>query len=131
MKTTIKKIYTTALFMKLAFDVTGKNNGEQTLTVYEKFRNKHRSVWFSTNALANGIAENKKQDFMKAIKDGYTVEIFFAVSKNSDNKNYIVYKAEVIDIRSDAEGMTSPEKQLTPEIWRELKNNIWLKIVNV
>lgn len=125
------KVYNIALFSKLGLDATGEYNGQESLKIYQDFCDEHKAVWFSTNALAKGIGRNRKQEFLKAISERSSVEIYFAVGKGSDGKNDIVYKGEVLDIRSDKEGIISPDLELTPKVWNNLENKIWIKLKNV
>lgn len=124
-------VYETAIFMKLGFDITGKFNGMQTLEKYQNFCNESKQVWFSTDSLSAGMAEKKRQEFLSAIKKDYVLEIYFAVSKNSDGYNDIVYKGEVLDIKVDGDGMLSPDKKSTPNEWKDVKNKIWIKLRNI
>lgn len=126
-----KTIYTVSIFMKLGFDSTSNFNGIQTMQIYEKFCNKSGSTWFSTDSLSAGMSENKRVEFINAIKKDYIVEIYFAIGKNSGGSNDIKYKAEVIDIKTDGDKIISPEKTLTPDEWRDDRNKIWIKIKNL
>lgn len=63
---------------------------------------------------------------LAAIKNGQIVEMFFCVGKAAHGNNQITYKAEVQDIRSNSDGMISPNPELTPKRWRELENKIWI-----
>lgn len=77
------------------------------------------------------MAETRRSKFISAIKKEYIVEIYFAVGKSGGGNNEIVYKAKVIDIRTDTDGINSPDKYLTPIEWRKDKNKIWIKIENI
>lgn len=120
--------YPIAIFMRLGDDKSLNLNGIQTLQVYEEFFNKNKKTWFSTDSLTTGMADKKRAEFNKAIKDGFVVEIYFAVGKNGGGTNEIVYKAEVLDIVSNAEAIGSPDKTLTPNEWKDVKKKIWINI---
>lgn len=123
-----KEIYTQSIFMKLGQDATGKYTGIETLRIYEDFIKKNGDVWFSTNSLATGMAKRKQLEFKKAIKNDYIVEMYFAIGKIVEGNNDIVYKANVIDIVSESDGISTPDDNFTPKEWRRLKNKIWIKI---
>jgi hypothetical protein len=120
--------YQSAIFMKLGQDATGKFTGMETLDIYERFISENRCVWFSTNSLSTGMSKTKINEYEKAIKSGEIVDIYFAVGKNVEGTNEIVYKASVLQIVSDAEGIFSPYNKLTPDVWRDLKNKIWIRV---
>lgn len=126
-----KDIYNISIFMKLTIDITGVFNGLEILKIYKEFCYKNKCVWFSTDALATGMSEKKVKEFLSAIKDDYVVEMYFSVSKNSSRHNDIVYKGEVVDIKSDAKGIYSPDKSTTPNEWKDIKNKIWIKLKDV
>lgn len=126
--TSHKVIFPTAIFMKLGHDGVQALNGVQTMQIYDKFCKQKGTAWFSTNSLATGMSEKQREKFINAIGNGYTVEMYFAVGKSSSGNNDIQYRAEIIDIRTDANGITSPEKLLTPQQWANDKNKIWIKI---
>ena len=121
-------IYPIHIFMRLGISSSNQYNGKETMKIYESFCNQNHSVWFSTNSLASGMAKGKIDEFIKAINNGLVVEIYFAIGKNSGGNNQIEYKAQVIDIKSDSDGINSPENSLTPIEWRDNKNKIWIKI---
>ncbi|AKL96171.1 hypothetical protein CACET_c27260 [Clostridium aceticum] len=127
----MKKIHNIAIFAKLGLDATATYNGLETLKIYEEFCIKNKAVWFSTNSLSTGMSQKKRQEFIKTIKEDSIVEIYFAVGKGSDGKNDIVYRGEVLDIQTDAQGISSPDKNLTPEVWQQLINKIWIKLESV
>ena len=126
-----RTIYPVFIFMKLSNDKTSKFNGLETMNVYEKFCNKYKAVWFSTDSLANGMSEKRRAEFVNTIKNDNVVKIYFAVGKGGGGSNEMEYQAEVIDIKTDAEGIGSPEKALTPDVWKDDKNKIWIKIRNI
>ena len=121
-------VYPIAIFVRLGFDNLSKLSGIQTLQVYEQFCSKDEIVWFSTDSLATGMADKKRAEFLKAINEEFVVEIYFAVGKTGGGTNEIVYKAEVVDVVSDAEGISSPDKTLTPNEWKDGKKKIWIKL---
>lgn len=120
--------YKSTIFMKLGQDATGKYTGMETLDIYEKFVCENGCVWFSTNSLSTGMSKTKTTEYEKAIKRGETVNMYYAVGKNVEGTNEIVYQAKVLKIVSDSEGISSPDKKLTPDEWRDLKNKIWIKV---
>jgi hypothetical protein len=126
-----KTVHPVHIFMKLGYDSTKKFDGLQTIKEYENFCNKFKSVWFSTNSLANGMSEKRRAEFVNAIKSGNVVEIYFAVGKSRGGHNEIEYQGEVMDIKTDAEGIGSPEKAVTPNDWKDNNNKIWIKIKNI
>lgn len=121
-------IYPLSLFMKLGLDAFSHFNGNQIMKIYEMFCNKYGSVWFSTNAISSGMSEEKIDQFLMAIKNKQQVEIVFVVGKNSGGDNEIKYKANVIDIKTDSNGMISPGEELTPDEWKKAKRKIWIRI---
>lgn len=126
-----KSVHPIAIFMKLTIDITGEFNGIEILKIYKEFCDKNKNVWFSTDALATGMSEKKVEEFLSKIKDDCVVEMYFSVSKNSSQHNDIVYKGEVVDIKSDADGIFSPDKSRTPDEWKDIKNKIWIKLKDV
>jgi hypothetical protein len=120
--------YRSAVFMKLGQDATGKFTGIETLDIYERFVSENGCVWFSTNSLSTGMSKTKINEYEKVIKSGEVLNIYFAVGKNVEGTNEIIYKARVLQIVSDAEGILSPDKKLTPDEWKDLKNKIWIKV---
>ena len=74
------------------------------------------------------MSKTKIKEYDKAIKSEENVNIYFAVGKNVEGTNEIVYKANVLQIVSDAEGIVSPDEKLTPDEWKDLKNKIWIKV---
>lgn len=75
--------------------------------------------------------ENKKTEFINAIKSGKTVEMYFALSKISGGSNRMIAIVEVQEIQSDKDGIITPDSQLTPLQWLKDKNKIWLKITHI
>lgn len=133
-KTTVKSsvtYYHTSIFMRLGNDLSSNLNGIQTMKIYEDFIKNGKTVWFSTNSLDKGMAKEKLAEFLKAINQGDIVEIYFVLGKASEGDNEIRFKAEVIDIKSDRQGMPSPDKNLTPENWKDVNKKIWIKIKNL
>lgn len=119
------------IFMKLGLDSTTQFNGRQTLDIYKQFADEKGSVWFSTDSLAAGMAEAKRVEFINAIKKGNVVEMYFAVSKTNDGINKMIAVAEVQDVKTDKDGIGTPDTQLTPLHWIKDKNKIWVKISNI
>ncbi|KLU60296.1 hypothetical protein CEB3_c31470 [Peptococcaceae bacterium CEB3] len=123
-----KPCYSTAIFMRLGINKSLKLTGSQTIAVYKGFCDTNGAVWFSTDSLATGMAEKKEEEFVRAVKDGFVVEMYFAIGKKGEGTNEIAYKAEVIDIVSDAIGRRSPDKNLTPAEWETDRSRIWIKL---
>ncbi|SDL23767.1 hypothetical protein [Natronincola ferrireducens] len=121
-------VYPISIFMKLGHSSNNKYDGVETIKIYKQFCRDNGTVWFSTDSLSRGMAVKRRNEFIDAIKRNEVVEIYFAIGRNSGGSNEIEYKAKVLDIYTDAEGINSPEKQLTPLEWRENKNKIWIKI---
>lgn len=120
--------YPLSIFVRLGYDNSLRLNGIQTLQVYEQFCSKNEEVWFSTDSLATGMADTKRAEFLKAIKEEFIVDIYFAVGKTGGGTNELGYKAKVLDIVSNAEGVSSPDKSLTPNEWKDDKKKIWIKL---
>lgn len=123
-----KVIYPIAIFMRLGHSFSNKYNGIETMKIYSDFNNNNDFVWFSTDSLSSGMSEKKRTEFINEIKNGNIVEMYFAMGKNSGGNNDIHYRAEVVDIKTDADGIPSPEKLLTPDEWKHDINKIWIKI---
>ena len=117
-----------AIFMRLGHTAANPYDGKDTLEIYSDFCNKNQSVWFSTDSLTSGMSETRRAEFINEIENGNIVEIYFAIGKNSGGDNDIHYKAQVVDIKTDGEGIPSPEKAFTPDEWKENRNKIWIKI---
>lgn len=124
-------IYPISIFMRLGRDTDSRLNGVKTLEEYEDFCKIHKAVWFSTDSLATGMSEKRRAEFVKTIKNGSIVEIYFAIGKSGKGNNDIYRVAEVVDIRTDAEGIASPDKSLTPDLWKNDKNKIWIKVMSI
>lgn len=124
-------VYSLKIFMKLGLDTTTQFNGKQTLDIYKKFADSKGSVWFSTDSLATGMAEVKRIEFINAIKRGKVVEMYFATSKTNDGICKMIATARVIDIRTDRDGMETPDNGFTPKEWIVDKNKIWIKLTNI
>ena len=121
-------VYPISIFMKLGHSSNNEYDGVETIKIYKQFCHDNGAVWFSTDSLSRGMSEKKRSEFINAIGKNQIVEIYFVIGKNSGGSNDIEYKGKVLDIYADAEGINSPEKQLTPLEWREDKNKIWIKI---
>lgn len=126
-----KEIYPLKIFMKLGLDSTTQFNGTKILDTYKKFLDSKGSVWFSTDSLATGMAESKRADFINAINKEKVVEMYFAVSKTNDGANKIIAVAEVLDIKTDKDGIVTPDSLLTPKEWINDKNKIWIKLHSI
>lgn len=123
--------YSVAMFMKLGLDATGEFDGFGSIEKYIKCIEEHGATWFSTNALTTGISKKKQEEFLTAIHAGKRVEIYFVIGKSGGGSNKIEFRADVIDLKSNREGLTTPDDRITPEQWCTLVNTIWIKIKNL
>ncbi len=123
--------FPTAIFMRLGINPQVGLDGHNTMQKYVDFCNKNGFTWFSTDSLAKGMSQDKRKKFLKAIAEERTVHMYFVIGKVGNGFNEIAYKAEVVDIKSDPNGMTSPEPNFTPDIWRVIENKIWIKVKNL
>lgn len=117
-----------SLFMRLGIDEKTNYNGIKTMDTYKIFVHKNDFVWFSTNSLANGMAKEKVNIIKDAIYNDEVVYMYFVVGKKGGGNNEILYCAEIVDIVTDAEGVRSPDKKLTPNEWKDCTNKIWIKV---
>ncbi|NFA42581.1 hypothetical protein EXM65_08320 [Clostridium botulinum] len=124
-------IYEISIMMKLGNDLDVKVDGNKTMKIYKDFCDKNGSVWFSTNSHPKGIGKQKYKEFTDAINKGNTVEMFFIIGKGCNGTNNIEYRAEVLDIESDADGIYSPDVNLTPMEYKKENKKIWIKISNL
>lgn len=122
------KVHGLSLFMRLGVDEKTNYNGIKTMDTYKMFVRKNDYVWFSTNSLANGMAKNKVNIIKDSIDNDEDVYIYFVVGKKGGGNNEILYFAEIVDIVTDAEGVRSPDKKLTPNEWKDCTNKIWIKV---
>ena len=125
------KTHKISIMMKLGSDIDIKVDGNQTMIIYKDFCDKNKSVWFSTDSHPSGMGKEKMKEFMDAIKKGETVEMFFIIGKGCNGRNDIEYRAQVIDIESDAKGLSTPDVNLTPKEYINEKKKIWIKITNL
>lgn len=126
-----KNIYPISIFMKLGNDSTLNVDGNKTIEIYKAFCDKNKQVWFSTDSLSRGMAPKRRKEFLEAISNNEIVEMYFVIGKGSNGNNDIQYKADVIDIETDANGLISPDKKLTPEQYIDENKKIWIKIYNL
>lgn len=126
-----KEVYPLKIFMKLGLDSTTQFNGMKTLDIYKQFADSKGAVWFSTDSHSKGMGKEKRAEFINAIKSGYVVEMYFALSKTNDGVNKLIAIAEVEDIISDKDGIVTPDGQLTPAQWLTDKNKIWIKLTGI
>lgn len=129
--TTKDNVYEIAIMMKLGNDTEVKVDGNKTMEIYKNFCDKNGSVWFSTNSHTKGIGKQKYEEFTDVIHRGNTVEMFFIIGKGCNGTNDIEYRAEVLEIESDAKGMTTPDINLTPKEYIAENKKIWIKIINL
>ena len=126
-----KNIYTISIFMKLGNDSTLNVDGNKTMEIYKDFCDKNKQVWFSTDSLSRGMACKRRKEFLEAISNDEVVEMYFVIGKGSNGSNDIQYKAEVLDIETDAKGLTSPDRKLTPQEYINENKKIWIKVCNL
>lgn len=124
-------MYEISIMMKLGNDLDVKVDGNETMEIYKSFCDKNGSVWFSTDSHPKGIGKQKYKEFTDAIRKGNTVEMFFIIGKGCNGTNDIEYRAEVVDIESNADGIYSPDVNLTPIEYRKENKKIWIKISNL
>lgn len=123
--------YVISIMMKLGNDLDVKVDGNETMKIYQDFCDENGSVWFSTNSHPKGIGKQKYKEFTDAINKGNTVEMFFIIGKGCNGTNNIEYRAEVLEIESDADGIYSPDVNLTPMEYKKENKKIWIKISNL
>lgn len=128
---TYQKIYPVSIFMRLGENQHNKFNGHKTINTYIDFCNINGSAWFSTDSLHKGMSQEKQNEFSNAIREGYKVEIYFAIGHKGGGKNEIEFKAEVIKIDSNEDKASSPNKDLTPDEWKDDSRYIWILIRNL
>ena len=121
-------IYPISIFMKLGNDSIINVDGNKTMEIYKAFCDKNKQVWFSTDSLSTGMAPKRRKEFLEAINNNEVVEMHFVIGKGSNGSNDIQYKAEVLDIETDANGLASPDKKLTPAQYINENKKIWIKI---
>ena len=124
-------IYSTAIMMKLGQDTDIKIDGNKTMKIYKEFCDKKGAVWFSTNSLHNGMGDKRRTEFIRAINNNETIEIFFIIGKGSNGTNDIEFRAEVLKIKTDRDGLYTPDKNLTPKEYINEKKKIWIKVKNL
>lgn len=126
-----RNIYPISILMKLGYDSTLNVDGNKTVEIYKDFCDKNKQVWFSTDSLSTGMAPKRRKEFLEAINNNEVVEMYFVIGKGSNGSNDIQYKAEVLDIDTDANGLESPNKKLTPQEYIDENKKIWIKICNL
>lgn len=124
-------VFSKSLYMKLGMDVTKKLNGYDTIKEYQNVIEKCKETWFSTNASSKGINEKIQEEYISAIKNGKKVYLYFVIGKSGGGCNKLEYQAEIIDIKSMAGGMKTPEPNLTPDIWSDIPSSIWIKLKKI
>ncbi|NAS19570.1 hypothetical protein GND98_017345 [Clostridium butyricum] len=124
-------VYPISIFMKLGNDSTLNVNGNITMGIYKDFCDKNKEVWFSTDSLSKGMSSKRRKEFLEAINNNEIVEMYFVIGKGSNGNNDIQYKADVLDIETDANGLTSPNMKLTPQEYINENKKIWIKICNL
>ncbi len=129
-KNKAEMVYRKSLFMRLGKNPTTDWDGEGTIQAYKDFCQQNSSVWFSTDSLNRGMAEEKVREFKNAIKNGYAVFVYFAIGNTGNGVNEIEYRANVLDIKS-GEKTPCPDRNLTPSVWANDPKNIWININNI
>ncbi|NFG58429.1 hypothetical protein FC778_06875 [Clostridium botulinum] len=125
------RTYEIAIMMKLGNDTEVKIDGNKTMEIYKNFCDQNTNVWFSTDSHTSGIGKKMRGKFNDAISRGKIVEIYFIIGKRCNGINDIEYRAEVVDIESDAKGICSPDVNLTPIEYKKENKKIWIKITNL
>lgn len=124
-------IYSKSIFMRLGKNPANKFDGDRTMKTYTDFCTVNDSVWFSTDSLSSGMSKIKIKEFLDAIRNGYIVEMYFAIGNGGGGNNDMKYKAQVLDIRSSNIKKSSPDPLLTPVEWVNDLRYIWIKIQNI
>lgn len=124
-------VFEISIMMKLGDENKTRVDGNEIMEIYNKFCTQHGSVWFSTDSHPKGIGKEKINEFEGAISRGETVEIYFVIGKGCNGTNDIKYKANVISIESDANGIFSPDTKLTPDEYKNENKKIWIKLENL
>lgn len=124
-------VFSKSLYMKLGRDVTKKLNGYDTIKEYQNVIEKCKATWFSTNALRKGINKKIQEEYINAIKNGNKVYLYFVIGISGGGCNKLEYQAEIIEIKSMAGGMKTPEPNLTPDIWSDIPSSIWIKLKKI
>ena len=130
MNHTKEVIYPLKLYIKVGKDQLTAYNGRQVLERYKSFIKIQKEAWFPTNVLVFGMAMQMKAELCKAIKEGQTVEIYFAIGKTYDDSNRIYAKAKVLSIKSSNEKIDSPEPFYTPSEWQMHQAKCWILLSN-
>lgn len=121
-------VYPLKIFLKLGKDSETAYNGRQMIREYKEFLQLHTHTWFGTSALALGINKERKEEFIRAIREGQVVEIYFGIGKVYDGINEIYAKANVLEIITGRSKIVSPEPILTPKLWQLTYHETWFKI---
>lgn len=116
------------IFMKLGYHPTKNIDAIETLEVYEHVIKKRGYSWFSTSALTFGMSKKQVKYFNNLVNRGEDVRILFAAGENAGGNNDIVASAAIMEIVSYQEKEPSPEAEACPEVFKEEKDKIWIKI---
>lgn len=117
-----------SIFFKLGNSVTNPYNAVETIEIYEKFSHNNGSVWISTDSLSRGMSEKRIDEFYNAIQNNMIVELYLIPGVTSAGNNEITHKAEVLEIKSNKNGMMSPDVSLTPKEWVNDYKKLWIKV---
>ena len=104
-------------------------DGKEIIQIYETLCDKKGAVWYSTNVRHMG--EESFNLFTNLIRIKVTVKIFFVISQKGGGSNKIDYEAEVLEIKTRANKLPSPDKELTPDDWKNCHDKLWIKITNL
>ena len=121
------------IFMKLGvkYGVDGQAlTGSETMEAYMRIIEQYGETWFSTMSLHTGMAKKKIEYYNKAIKNGETVKILFAIG---EGVNDVRYSAKIKQIVSDRDESKCPgDAQLIPaEFGVDEKAKIWFHITDL
>lgn len=121
------------IFMKLGtiFSADGSElDGHATMKSYMRTEVKHGYSWFSTQSLHAGMAKEKVAFYNKAIKEGETVRLLFAIGQGI---NDVCYSATIEEIVSKRDEIVCPgDVDAVPvELGAENKGKIWFKLRNL
>ena len=121
------------LFMKLAYSTDNHGNeynGHETMQLYIADQAERGYTWFSTQALYYGMSPKRVAEYNEKIKLGKIVTILFAIGRSAGGNNDIMYKANVLEIRSFTEPQKLPSHDY-PSAWHGSAARIWIKIENL
>jgi len=121
------------IIMRLSNSVDNQGNdcdGWKTMQEYSDDEKDRGFTWFSTNALYAGMAQDKVKRYNSAINNGKKVTLLFAIGKGSEGTNEIVFKANVLEIKSSRQPEEMPINEY-PALFHGSKATIWIKVDNL